>query len=135
MFSYLCSDIKQVGILCLAIGFVALITISGVVIVCKLRSRSSPPPPTLLLQEEQNRMYKGPLPPIPQDNSHYRSLIRQPNPQAFPPNSQTLSRTMPRSPQGNPQAELGDYSDSSADWKFGTAPWQKQGPGNPPANI
>ena len=64
-------------------------------------------------------MLKGPLPPVPEDNSHYRSLIRQPNPQTFPPHSQTMPRHQPLDTQGE-----ADYS-TDYEWKFGTAPWHK----------
>ena len=113
------SDLKQIGILSLAICFVILIALAGVMIICKLRVRRNHPPSSLLLQPEHDRVHKGPLPPVPQDaHSHYRSLIRQTDPHAFP----KQSRTMPK-PQ--PQQDLQEGDDYSTDWRFGTAPWNK----------
>ena len=115
------SDLKKLTILCIAVGFVILIVIAGIVIVWKWRESSQQKPPsTVLLQEEQYRLNKGPLPPVPENSSHYRSLIRQADPQAFPQHSQT----MPRPP---PQQDMQEGDDYSTDWRFGTAPWQKQG--------
>ena len=103
-------------VVCIAIGFAILIAIAGAVIACKWRqSVNNQPPPAVLLQEEQYRITKGPLPSVPQNNSHYRSLIRQPDPAVF--SQQTTHRPPPQNMQGND-----DYSD---DWHFGTAPWNK----------
>ena len=112
-----CLGLKKIAIIAIAIGFAILIVISGTVIACKLRENSyHKPPSTILLHNQQG---KGPLPAIPEgNNSHYRSLIRQPDPQAFPQHSQT----MPRPPQGE---QYGDNCDYNYDWKFGTAPYQR----------
>ena len=112
--------LKKIAIIAIAIGFAILIVISGTVIACKLRENSyNKPPSTILLHDHQRMPPKGPLPAIPEGhNSHYRSLIRQPDPQGFPQHSQT----MPRPQQGE---QHGDNSDYDYDWKFGTAPWQK----------
>ena len=113
-------DLKKLTILSIVVGFVILIVIAGIVIVWKWRESSQrKPPSTVLLQEEQYRLNKGPLPPVPENSSHYRSLIRQPDHQAFPQHNQT----MPRPP---PQQDMQEGDDYSTDWRFGTAPWQKQ---------
>ena len=114
-------DLNKLIIICIAVGFVILIIIAGTVIALKCReSKDHLPPSVMLLHEDQTRLTKGPLPPIPENNSHYRSLIRQPDPQAFQPHSQTMPRPLP---QSTPQQEA-DYS-TDCDWKFGTAPWNK----------
>jgi hypothetical protein len=115
-----CTDLKKIAIVAIAIGFAILIVISGTVIACKLRENFyHKPPSTILLHDHQGMPPKGPLPAIPEGNSsHYRSLVRQPEHQAFPPHSQT----MPRPQQGE---HYGDNSDYNYDWKFGTAPWQR----------
>ena len=114
------SDLHTIIIACIAIGFVILLIIAGTVIALKCRENANhKPPSTILLQEEQYRMNKGPLPPIPENGSHYRSLIRQPDSQAFSPHSQTMPRSQPQVVQG-----CDDYS-ADYEWKFGTAPWHK----------
>ena len=112
--------LKKIAIIAIAIGFAILIVISGTVIACKLRENSyHNPPSTVLLHGQKGMPSKGPLPAIPEgQNSHYRSLIRQPDPQAFPQQTQT----MPRPQQC---VQYGDNSDYNYDWKFGTAPWQR----------
>ena len=114
------ADLQTIIIACIAIGFVILVIIAGTVIALKCRENSNhKPPSTILLQEEQYRMNKGPLPPIPENSSHYRSLIRQPGAQACPPHSQTMPRPQPQVVQA-----CDDYS-ADYEWKFGTAPWNK----------
>ena len=113
-------DLNKLIIICIAVGFVILIIIAGTVIALKCReSKDHLPPSVMLLHEDQTRLAKGPLPPIPENNSHYRSLIRQSDPQAFQPDSQTMPRPQPQSVQG-----CDDYS-TDYEWKFGTAPWNK----------
>ena len=116
---YVLAGLKKIAVIAIAIGFAILIVISGTVIACKLTENSYKPPSTILLHNQQGPPPKGPLPAIPEGNSsHYRSLIRQPDPQAFPQHHQT----MPRPQQGE---QYGDNSDYNYDWKFGTAPWQR----------
>ena len=112
--------LKKIAIIAIAIGFAILIVISGTVIACKLRENSyHKHPSTILLHNQQGVPSKGPLPAVPEGhNTHYRSLIRQPDSQAFPHHSQT----MPRPQQGE---QYGDNCDYNYDWKFGTAPWQR----------
>ena len=114
------SDLQTIIIACIAVGFAILLIIAGTVIALKCRENANhKPPSTILLQEEQYRMNKGPLPPIPENHSHYRSLIRQSDPQAAPPHSQTMPRPQPQVVQA-----CDDYS-ADYEWKFGTAPWNK----------
>ena len=114
----------MVIIICLVIGFAILLVIAGAVIAWKWRQSTQQRPPAMaLLQEEQKRM--GTLPPLPADSSsHYRSLIRPAGQQGIPPHSQTMPR--PPQPQNMQGEQYGDWEDYSADWRFGTAPWNKQ---------
>ena len=62
--------------MCLAFGLAILIVIAGAVILFKWRMSQQQQPQTLVMQENEQKML-GPLPPIPEQESHYRSLIQQ----------------------------------------------------------
>ena len=120
----LVSDLKKVSIVCIAIGFVILIVIAGAVIAWKWRDNSYEKPPSMiLLEEEQKRMAKGPLPAIPENSNHYRSLVRQPDPQAFRQHSQTVPRKQLQDMHSDPYGDCADYS---TDWGFTSLPWKQQ---------
>ena len=126
-------DLKRISIVCLAFGFAILLVIAGAVILFKWRmSQQQQQPQTLVIQENEQKML-GPLPPIPEQESHYRSLIQQSQTIQRPTHPHTLQRAQGQQTMGRPhpsQGQARNEQESSADytndWRFGTAPWNKQ---------
>ena len=123
--------------MCLAFGFAILLVIAGAVILFKWRmSQQQQQPQTLVIQENEQKML-GPLPPIPEQESHYRSLIQQSQTIQRPTHPHTLQRPQGQQTMGRPHPSQGQamarndqepYVDYTNDWRFnGTAPWSKQG--------
>ena len=118
------TDLKKVSIVCIAIGFAILIVIAGAVISWKwIVNSNGKPPSMILLEEEQMRMSKGPLPAVPEDSNVYRSLVRQPDSQAFREHSMTVPRQQLQDMNSDPYGECADYN---TDWGFTSLPWNKQ---------